>query len=124
MKGYKFVVTDMSIRSNAIDVISSLEVGAKTIWEVIVQPKKKSRTETQNRTYWRWVGEISLETGYDKSELHSIFGKKFLPMVEIKIGSSVELIPISTTKLSSPDFSNYLLQIESFCATEIGHRLS
>ena len=61
MKGYKFVVTDMSIRSNAIDVISSLEVGAKTIWEVIIQPKKKSRTETQNRTYWRWVGEISLE---------------------------------------------------------------
>lgn len=124
MKGSKFVVIDRAIKANAIDFISSLDIGGKVTWEVVVQPKKKSRTETQNRTYWRWVGEISLETGYDKSELHSIFGKKFLPMVEIKIGSSVELIPISTTKLSSPDFSNYLLQIESFCATEIGHRLS
>ena len=124
MKGSKFVVIDRAVKANAIDFISSLDIGGKVTWEVIVQPKKKSRTETQNRTYWRWVGELSEETGYDKTEIHSIFGKKFLPMVEIKMGSSVDLVPISTTKLSPPEFSTYLLQIEAFCASEIGHVLS
>jgi len=124
MKGSKFVVIDRAVKANAIDFISSLDIGGKVTWEVVVQPKKKSRTETQNRTYWRWVGELSEETGHDKTEIHSIFGKKFLPMVEIKMGSSVDLVPISTTKLSPPEFSTYLLQIESFCASEIGHVLS
>ena len=98
--------------------------GLPTPFEVIVQPIKKKRSLAQNRLYWKWIGEISLqmevpdENGelqkYDRDTWHDLCRMKFLGVKVIKLGDKEYPRPaMSTTKLKVGEFADYLTKIEA-----------
>lgn len=56
-----------------------------------------------------WLTAISVETGYDRHDLHEYFGTKYLPRHEV-LG---ELVRVSTTSLDTQQFTAYLDHIQA-----------
>lgn len=81
---------------------------------LVIHNKKLKRTEQQNRYYWGvYLPLISQETRErDLNRLHELFKGKFLTekIVEV-LGEKVRLKK-STTKLSTLDFCEYILNIQ------------
>ena len=75
--------------------------------EVIIQKPKKARTKPQNALYWKWMEFIGNELGYDKDSMHATFKAMFLTDKSGKIP-----IVLSTTKLTTKRFSDYMAAIE------------
>ena len=92
------------------------------IVEVCISKKKNKRTLDQNNYYWSLCEIVGNELGYDSEEVHEIFKQRFLKkekeiMVEnhkIKLEKT-----ISTTKLSTIQFMQYINKIKQFCAIEL-----
>ena len=90
-------------------------------YDVTIEKRKHSRSTSQNALMWMWLTCIADETGADKSEIHDEFRRMFLP-AEVVRGLHGEMIerPVSTTKLSSAQFTEYLNKIEVFASAELG----
>lgn len=88
----------------------------KKVW-VTIDPKEPKRSSQQNNYYWLYLGIIAEETGERSNELHELFKGKFLTK-EIKevMGEKVR-IKNSSTGLSKSEFTEFIMDIESF--TEI-----
>jgi hypothetical protein len=86
---------------------------------LVKEHKKATRSASQNRLYWLWLGLIETETGMPKVDyleegkwhkgLHTRFKCDFIVKEFYDDGSMK--IP-STKKLNSKDFSNYLERID------------
>lgn len=94
--------------------------------EVIVAKRGKRRTDRQNKFYWGVVVKlISDYTGIEPNELHEFLKAQFAPRVETKIElqngqSIVKLLPISTTKLFTKQFSDdYIEKIRTWAASDL-----
>jgi len=83
-------------------------------FSLIIDERKPTRSEQQNRYYWLYVQMISDETGYTKDEVHTLCKGKFLTR-EIKevLGEKVRITK-STTDLTKSEFSEYILEIQNF----------
>jgi len=46
--------------------------------DVIVKDHQNSRSLAQNNLLWKWLGEISKETGQSDTDLHDIYKEKYL----------------------------------------------
>lgn len=74
---------------------------------------ESTRTMSQNRLYWLYLGVIERETGENASELHEYFKRTFLTPKFIKIrGKEIEVYP-TTTSLKKGEFSEYLEKINA-----------
>lgn len=92
-------------------------------YTIVVKKKDTKRTSQQNRLYRKWLTIIEEATGQDADMLHEFFKNKFLDIpVESIFGEDVKR-NISTTKLSTIEFTNYLDKINAFVSTELGIRL-
>jgi len=89
-------------------------------YDVKIVNRKKKRTLNQNSLYWLWINCISDETGNDPKELHEYFSDKYLPKETIEIFGIAKSRPISTTKLNTVQFTNYMENIEVFASSELG----
>lgn len=94
-----------------------------------VRPDKETRSEKQNRLYWKWVDEIAMGLEVGKDEVHLKLAFKFLPTNPLskpmKIdGNEIARWPISTRDLNTKDFAEYLNKIEALAATELGIKLT
>lgn len=87
---------------------------------VSIDKKKEVRSLPQNKLYWMWLGCISSETGNEVKDLHEHFTEYYLPRETIRIFDKVTERPISTTKLSTAEFTIYLDKIEMFASSELG----
>ena len=88
--------------------------------EVIVEmkPNKETRSVKQNKLYWQWL-KVFEESGNTANAMHNYLRKMFLGSeFETVQGETVEIIP-STTKLSTKEFSEYLLKID-ILASDLG----
>jgi hypothetical protein len=82
--------------------------------EMIIKPFRAKRTIPQNAYYWGVVLKtISKETGYTSEELHEFFKRIFLKK-EIVIGGKTYETSISTRKLKTDQFSEYIEKIKGF----------
>lgn len=82
--------------------------------ERVVSVKEPTRSQAQNRRYWiaiveplaQWLSSTEGQT-YSKDDVHYLLKKNFLPLVERldPFTGAVEMIPMSTTKLTKSDFS-------------------
>ena len=79
--------------------------------ELQISKKIKHRTDTQNRYYWALLNIISDDTGADVDSLHDTFKAKFLVDRTGKFP-----VVMSTTKLSTLDFGDYIEKIRMFVA--------
>jgi hypothetical protein len=78
---------------------------------------KKIRSVEANNYYWGVVVHmLSLETGYEKDEMHEALKLKFLQW------EPLEGIPttVSTSKLSSDQFAEYVERIKRWAAIDLG----
>ena len=82
--------------------------------EMIIKPFRAKRTIPQNSYYWGIVLKIiSKETGYTSDELHEFFKRVYLKK-EITIGGKIYETSISTKKLKTDQFSEYIEKIKGF----------
>lgn len=76
-----------------------------------------TRSGSQNRYYWVYLGIIEKETGNNANDLHEYFKRVLLPPVFKKLtiqGKDVEIrTPASTTDLNKSDFGDYLDKISA-----------
>jgi hypothetical protein len=79
-------------------------------------PYKKIRSLAQNALYWHLVGVAAAATGKDKDVLHEYFKRKAFGLkIEIIRGELVEC-SISSTKVSTGDFSELIEYVQWFLA--------
>lgn len=81
--------------------------------EIILRPKKKDRTEKQNRYYWAYLAIIQDETGDLADDLHEFLKRKLLPPKFKKILGFETKLPASTADLDPLEFTEYITLIEA-----------
>lgn len=87
-------------------------------WELCLKPYRRLRTLNQNRRYWKLLQIASQETGNDAEDLHEFFKGKYLEPVTVSMGNEARIVPSSTTRLKTDEFSEYVNRVESFLAGE------
>ena len=82
---------------------------------ITIKKDKPSRSDSQNRLYFKWVDIIGKELGYSKDETHLLLADKFLGKIEFttKKGKVISQIK-STRELKIGEFTDYLNEIEMF----------
>ncbi|MCP4103854.1 MAG: hypothetical protein GY750_20915 [Lentisphaerae bacterium] len=85
--------------------------------EYVIEVKRyyKNRSIPQNKLLWDIYRQASEQTGYETDELHAMMGQKFL-LDETRKTPFV----ISTTKLTTQEFSNFISRIVRFFTVEAG----
>lgn len=113
---------DFKIRSKQdIDCVRSYldRLSTDKQYEVKITPLRKKRSVSQNALYHTWLSCVAKETGEDVESLHKYFASKFLGYKSVEVmGETINVI-ISTTKLSTEEFTSYLDQINMFCEIEL-----
>ena len=112
--------------------------------EVVIRDYKSKRSLDQNALYWRWLEEISEQTGYSVEELHNRFKSLYMLQVylaepktkkqqdwiglydmikEDGTNAMIEraLDTISTTWADVEQFKEYMDRIEQFCISKEIH---
>lgn len=80
----------------------------------------KTRSNKQNRYYWRVVIDmIAAETGHSQEEVHELMKAMHLPRAFVTIAGKEVEIAKSTTTLSTFEFEEYLDRIRAFAAQEL-----
>lgn len=80
--------------------------------QVIVEKRKSTRSNRQNRYYWAYMTIIENDTGDAANDLHELFKRTCLPPVyKTILGKEVKL-PATTTTLDPAEFTDYIHKIE------------
>jgi len=90
----------------------------KRPWELILRPYRRLRSLNQNRRYWKLLQLASEQTGNDAEDLHEFFKGKYLEPVTVSIGGQARIVPMSTTRLKTDEFGEYVNRVESFLVGE------
>lgn len=78
----------------------------------------KSRSQNENRYYWKILSIAASETGNDKDTLHRLMTDMHMDKEPVTINGKTMLVPRSTTDLTTSEFEEYLLKVRSFFAQE------
>ena len=112
----------------------TLDVGAILSWverhigwlrngsyELKIAPKRKTRSQPQNRLMWMWFACISQETGQNIDGIHDYYCFRFLPrhITDLETGATVR-VPGHTSTLTTEAFTEFLNQVQADAATELG----
>lgn len=81
---------------------------------VHISDKKPTRSLAQNRLLWVYYQYICEETGNTAMEIHETCKRKFLKPRFIEVKGESLRIPGSTKKLNKSEFSEYIMEIESW----------
>lgn len=114
----RFIIRDEQIRGNVLARLLALDLGKP--WEVTIKLYKKNRSLEQNRLYWKILHIAQDESGIDAEALHDAARKKFLPPVFTEIAGEVHESRQSTTKLTVPEFSDYIERVTAWLQVDLG----
>jgi len=109
-----FVIRDERTEIDAISAIEDLHLSGE--WTVEISPKLARRTKLQNNWYFEILSQICEATGFDKEALHIWMKKEFLGLNPQTIWDQQINVTKSTTKLTVKQMSEYISQVERFCA--------
>lgn len=115
---------DFKLRNDAdkevvINYIKKMQIEPR-VYEVTVKRKSEKRTLPQNRLYYLWLNCISAETGNEVEDLHEYFKTKFLGVrYRIIYGEGITT-PLTTTDLTTEQFTDYLEKVQRWSNTEQG----
>ena len=112
-----FRVSNRTEREVLIEYLSCLP---DKVFDVSVRLHREKRSNPQNAWYWTIVGLVAKETGNDKETIHKFFAKKFLGYDVKEIGGEKIAVIKSTTSLGTDEFSEFLYEVEGFCANDLG----
>lgn len=88
---------------------------------VEVSEYKEKRSSSANARYWALLTEIAENVSidgkwFDRDVWHEWAKDKFAPKIEGPSG----LLSVSTTQMNTEQFAQYMTQIESYAARELG----
>ena len=88
---------------------------------VTVAEHKQKRSGEQNARYWALLSEIAEQVQvsgkyFDRDVWHEWMKDRFGP----KIDGPTGLLPSSTSQMNTEQFNQYMTQVESFAAQELG----
>lgn len=112
----RFKIRCRKDREDVISYISNLNPEKR--YEIDITPYRERRSVSQNSLYWLYLGCIEEETGNDRYDLHDFFKRKFLRVGESVLCGEEVVKTISTSKLDTKQFAEYLRKIASFSAQE------
>lgn len=97
------------------------QVAAGRPLAVEVSEYKEKRSNAANARYWAILTEIAENVSiegewFDRDVWHEWFKDRFAPKVEGPSG----LLSVSTTQMNTEQFAQYMTQIESYAARELG----
>jgi hypothetical protein len=112
------LVNSKESRDRAIAVLSSLSLAKP--WEVTIVPYVSSRSDAQNKRYWKLMTLLASTTGHDRDELHEWCKDKFLGTREIEISGERRIVRPSTRRLKVDEFAVYMDQVEHWMIETLG----
>lgn len=91
---------------------------------LVLTVQDRKRTLPQNRRYWgdgvlKQIADQAVVNGrmFDAETWHELFKRKFIGVIELPDGS---VVGMSSTKLSTAEFSRFCEQVEAYACTELG----
>ena len=119
-----FILRDQSIvdRLTAFLAEKWAKTAAKAPLVVEIHAMTSSRTGQQNRWYWSCLADLAEDGWYhgqqfSKDAWHEFMRGLFLYRVELPDGSTA---PVSTTRLTVPEFMEYLERINLWASENLG----
>lgn len=121
---HRYILRNDDIKARLIGIIQGLSTSSP--WEVELKPYKGKRSLAQNRLMWKWIDEIRLHiadsTGqlWSSDDIHEWLKDQFLPAKVVEIDGKPAKARKSTAALNTREFTEYLEQIEMYCADRLG----
>lgn len=97
-------------------VFSTLANGT---YHITVKRASEKRSIPQNDLMWMWLTCIERETGTPKDDIYMYYCKKFL-MKTIQVGSKLERIYNTSSKLNTEQMTDFLNKIQADAKMELG----
>ncbi len=141
MKPHQIIIRSQADAKRAQAIIQHAEIDAEHPIEVVVRPYVRTRSQEQNKCYWKWLAIISEETGQDVESLHFEMKRRYLapilrrddPVFAERVDAVINFRAIgqheaadcmrshlvdmmSTSGLKVKQFMEYLNEIERFGA--------
>lgn len=115
--GGRLIVPD---KARLVDQIRTLPDGP-----VVLRIERQTRSQAQNRLYWKLLGELSEHTGYTAEELHAECKRRFNARTVCDVDPNTgEIIDDtggrSTTTLTVPQFTEYIDRVTRWAAEQFG----
>ncbi len=89
-----------------------------------IEPEVNTRSLSQNKLYWKFLGVIEFETGQNADDMHEYFRRKLLLPKFITVNGEEIKIPRSTTELSKTEFGEYMEKISAMVDVPIPDTLT
>ncbi len=97
-------------RTTAMNALQKIDLAVP--FTMSLKRYRKRRTLPQNSLYWLWLSCIADETGDASKDLHLYFTGEYLPTATIEVMGKQITKPVSTKKLNTKQFTDYLNLIE------------
>lgn len=113
--------TDKYLKLNA-DIITNYLKTFKDEDVILIDIGKNRNTRSylQNNYYWAILNIISKDTGHTPQELHAYFSSMYLKVFKLnKLINKEEQFTISTKKLNTKLFSEYIEKVRNFSISEL-----
>jgi hypothetical protein len=88
--------------------------------ELSLRPYKPTRSQEQNKRYFKLLELISQKTGHDRDELHDLFKNRFLGTVEIELNGEKHTVLRSSRKLKVAEFNDFMTRAEQWAVEHLG----
>jgi len=109
-------------RTDFIRIVQEFKLDGKKRFIGEFKQFREKRSIKQNSLYHSWLNCIEKETGNDHDAMHEFFKRKFLSFSCHDIYGEEVAIPLSTTKLDTKQFTDFLENVKMFMQ-EQGTRL-
>lgn len=112
------IITSQESRDRAIAEIGRITSLGPTM-AVEIKRYVKNRSKAQNRLYWSWLQIMADHIGHkDKEETHDLFRMHFLGTVDREVEGVKLREIVSTTTLTTDQFTTYLEKILRYANQE------
>lgn len=112
-----YIISSEHKRREAMQAVA--QCTSAKVMQVEIKEYKKNRSTSQNRLYWMWLNVIGDFNGNTADELHEEMKVRFLGVQHIEVAGTHLIIPKSTAKLNTTEFTKFLEAIEAL-AMELG----
>lgn len=91
-------------------------------WQVDIGPEKSKRSLQANKLYWALLNQVSEQAWiegrqYSAEVYHELCKRRFIGCVDLPNGG---LLGMSSSDLSTKEFTEYVDQVTAWAATEFG----
>ena len=115
------IISTEADKDRAVKHIKALNMGKP--WSMEVKPYKKNRSLAQNKLFWKYMGIIGNEIGYDPQDCHDVICQKLLGTEHKTVMGEAIIVIKGTKNLKVKEFAHFIEAIIRFAITDLGINL-